>query len=275
MTFESRPGHQAGKLTGRARFYLVSDAALPGHHRRAARADHPRDDDEFLDSFELLDQGPGPPAPARPTPPDRRPVRRASRPRRHPANRAPNPPGRPDRTGPAAAGFYNIPEPASATIEADIRGMGATPGIRVQGLGGSRHRGVRESPAGAARYARSNGSMTTRTWWAVTATPPRADGTNDQHFRLELDLPPNTIIESMAIDGGADEPMGHQAERPLLADRHLPERATDRPVSRRPGRGLLRLADLRPVPQHRDRHRSGHCLRAGGRPARSAAAERR
>jgi hypothetical protein len=76
-----------------------------------------------------------------------------------------------------------------------------TSGSQVTGLGGS------PAPAGTA----SAGGASIRSFQWVDADADvvggqgangRTDGTKDQHFRLELNLPPNAIIESMVITRG-------------------------------------------------------------------------
>ncbi len=195
VSFETQEGHPAGKLTGRARIYLIGarlyQIFIAGPRGRITTETM----DSYLDSFELLDQGPGPGFPPGPSPPT------AGRPPGSPPHPAtgPNPPVAPtDRAAPLS--FYNIPEPATATIEADLGGMGGTPrDADVQGLGGS--------PAAPA----SSGGASIRSFeWVDGDTDvvggqgaaPGPDGANDQHFRLRLDLPPRTIIESLAISNG-------------------------------------------------------------------------
>jgi hypothetical protein len=118
VNFESQPGSPGAKFTGRARLYLVGNrlyqvfiAGRPGVIQSDTL-------DAFLNSFKLLDQ---PPAPAE--------ARVADGPRAV----APSPllpaavcPSAPRPTPPAPApgpsnalAFYEIPEPASAPIEAD------------------------------------------------------------------------------------------------------------------------------------------------------------
>ncbi len=195
VAFETQEGHPAGKLTGRTRIYLVGarlyQLTVAGPRGRIT----PETMESFLDSFELLDGGPGPGFPAGPPPPT------AGRPPGSPPQPTtePNPPVAPaDQAAPLS--FYNIPEPATATVEADLGGMGGTPrDADVRGLGGS-----------PAAPASSGGASIKLFEWVDADTDnvggpgaaPGPDGTNDQHFRLRLDLPPRTIIESLAISNG-------------------------------------------------------------------------
>ena len=200
-------GRPGGKVVGRARLYLVGNrlyqVLIAGPDGRVS----PETIESYLNSFALLDQGPGAPDGPRPVGPppagpppsgprqvDRRPANRpapGSSPRKRPAP-APGPS--------RALAFYDIPEPASATIDADIPGMGSTPeNSEVPGLGGS------PEPTATAGAA----SIRTFKWVDENADvvggygdAARADGTKDQHFRLEIDMPPNTIVESVVITSG-------------------------------------------------------------------------
>ncbi len=212
VTFDSQPGRPGGKVVGRARLYLVGNrlyqVLIAGPDGRVP----PETIESYFNSFSLLDQGPGPAGPGAPAGPrpvgpppagpppsgprqvDRRPVDRpapASSPRKRPG---PEP-------GPSRAlAFYDIPEPASARIDADIPGMGSTPeNSEVPGLGGS------PEPTATAGGA----AIRTFKWVDENADvvggygdAARADGTKDQHFRLEIDMPSNTIVESVVITSG-------------------------------------------------------------------------
>ena len=190
--------------------------------------------DSFLDSFELLDQGPGPAGPGSPRDHRRRPpaVRRARPP--HPAT-GPDPPAAPaDRAG--AAGLLQHPRAGLRDHRGRCRrGWAATPGDAESRASAARRR--RPPRPGAPRSARSNGSMPTRTSWAATAMPPGPDGTKDQHFRLRLDLPPNTIIESLAISERADATAGSRS--PATSGGRSPSTRTG---GRSPGRTSPRSA---------------------------------
>jgi hypothetical protein len=169
VSFDSQPGRPGPKLHGRARLYLVGNRLYQVLIAGRSGVIQSETIDGFLNSFSLLDQGPraaetrvagGPPAVTLPTPPAGPPSAPLPGPgptrRPHPAPAPPlrarhprisGPPTRPNppasATGSTAAlGFYNIPEPASAVIEADIPGMGSTPpdrppgGITVRGSEG-------------------------------------------------------------------------------------------------------------------------------------------
>ena len=164
--------------------------------------------EDFLGSFELLDQGPGPggPGPGVPPgpgiPPGPPPPQNVGRPPVEPPNPSlvPQPPGGSTAAPPGTLSFYNIPEPASAPIEADGWGMGSTPGeAEVPGLGGSPR--PRAAAAGAA--------IRSFDWVDADADyvggvgdAAGPDGTKDQHFKLDINLPPNAIVESLAISSG-------------------------------------------------------------------------
>jgi hypothetical protein len=248
LVFESRPGHEAGKLTGRARFYMVGthlyEVIIAGPAGRLTSEKI----DGFLDSFALLDQGPGPigpevaagpppinVAPGGPPPnfpPGPPPNARLQRPRgpnpRMRPGPAPEPARDPEPSPAASLAFYNIPEPASATIEADSPEIGPASADRdhpkTSGLGG----------LSASKAAAEVASIGTFRWLdddedrvGGYGDAARADGTRDQHLRLELDLPPNTTIESMVVTSGGFHrwvtqpserywPIGiYQADRPI------------------------------------------------------------
>jgi hypothetical protein len=226
VRFESQPVRSGAKISGRARVYLVGNRLYQVFI--AGRSDRMESEsmEEFLNSFALLDQGPmaaapdlpiGPP-PIGPTP-DPRPGPAAPRPGRQ--TPPPNPRVRPGPKTDAPLAFYNIPEPAATTIEADIPGMGATPADRPPGSGVS---GLGGSPAPAGRSSVGGASIRSFAWLDADADvvggsgdAARADGTKDQHFQLELDLPPNSIIESVVIDCGGGN---HWVTQP--SDRYWP-----------------------------------------------------
>jgi hypothetical protein len=176
VRFESSPVRPGAKLAGRARIYLVGNRVYQVFIAGKASVIQPDTIDSFFNSFGLQDQGPGPPGPrvASGPPPGVFPrggpppgnfppggPRPLNRPRPGPnalGGPAPAPGRQPRRAGPTVprnqpdpsprpnAGqmlaFYNIPEPASAAIEADIpettsaptdRAPGETPGPGGQG----------------------------------------------------------------------------------------------------------------------------------------------
>jgi hypothetical protein len=214
VSFESQPVGSRAKIIGRARVYLVGNRLYQVFIAGRSDRMEPQLMQEFLDSFALLDPGPGAPAPrvatgpppdapapAQPPGPPIRPGRSVPPPNRRVS---PGPGSRPRADAPL--GFYNIPDPASATIEADTPGMGSTPadrprGPEVTGLGGS--------PAPAGSGSAGGASIRSFRWVDADADvvggygdAARADGTKDQHVRLELDLPPKSIIESVVVSSG-------------------------------------------------------------------------
>jgi hypothetical protein len=155
VSFDSQPGRPGPKMQGRARLYLVGNRLYQILIAGRTGVIQSETIDGFLNSFSLLDHGPGPaethvadrpPPVAFPAPPAA--VRPGPGPNRHPEP-APSPPlrarrarisGMPTRAEPAPAagptetlGFYNIPEPASAAIEADVPGLGSTSTARPPG----------------------------------------------------------------------------------------------------------------------------------------------
>ncbi len=217
LTFESLPGAKIGNATGRTRVFLVGNrlyqVIIAGPKGRLDAATM----DSFLNSFALLDQGPGPPPPGPfpgmpggPPPqlannqanPPRRINPRPSNPR--PSNpRAANPrpsnPGPPGPARPAAAtlALYDVPDPADAPIEADIPGMGSNPAPaadRVPGLGGSPKATIPGARIRSLAWVDGDADMV-----GTFDNNASADGKRDHHFRLEIELPPTTIIESMSL----------------------------------------------------------------------------
>ncbi len=230
VSFESQPVRSGAKIMGRARVYLVGNRLYQVFVAGRSDRMEPESMAEFLNSFELLDQGPGPAVPGLPggPPPVGPPTVHRPGPAANPPGRqrpSPNPrirpgPG-PRPSGARTLGFYNIPEPASATIEADITGMGSTPADRPPG---SDVTGLDGSPVPAGTTSAGGASIRSFNWADENADvvggygdAGRADGTKDQHFRLELDLPPNSIIESMVMTSG---PSDRWMTQP--SDRHWP-----------------------------------------------------
>ena len=177
VSFESQPGHPAGKISGRARVYLVGarlyQALIAGPTGRTT----PETLDGFLNSFELVDQGPEPSS-VRAGPPSG-------------AVRPSVPPREVDRS---PMGFYSVPDPATDIIVADTSSSGPAGVDRqrepasIASAGGARIRGfdwIDEN-------VRSGGSI----------DPGESEKTRDQHFRLSVDLPPNTILDELAIASG-------------------------------------------------------------------------
>jgi hypothetical protein len=197
INFESQAGSKFGKSAGRTRVFLVGprlyQVLVAGPPGRLT----PETIEGFLNSFELLDQGAGPAGPGIPPGPPPAIARPSAAPPRPATVR--KPPDAPP--GPAATpGFYSIPEPATAAIEADVPGMGATTGnAEIAGLGGP------TTPAESA------GGATIRSFeWADEdadlvggyGDAARPDGTKDQHLRLQLELPQDAIIESLTVTSG-------------------------------------------------------------------------
>jgi hypothetical protein len=201
VSLESQSARAGAKIIGRARLYLVDDRLYEVY--MAGRSDRiePGSMEEFLNSFALLDQGPGPAGPGVPGVPPPVVPPPAQRP-----GPAANPRARPGPRAGAPLAFYNIPEPASAPIEAGVPGIGSTPG---NGYRGSDATGLGRSPAPAAMSSAGGASIRSFKWLDEDADvvggygdAARADGTRDQHFRIELELPPNSIIESVVVTSG-------------------------------------------------------------------------
>lgn len=229
ITFESLPGSKIGNATGRTRVFLVGNrlyqVIIAGPKGRLDAATM----DSFLNSFALLDQGPGaPPPPPGPFPgmpggpppqiaknqgnPPRPSNPRLSNPR--PSNPRPSNPRlsnlrpsnpRPSNPGPsgpaqppaATLALYDVPDPADAPIEADISGMGGTPrpaADRVTGLGGSPKATIPGARIRSFAWVDGDADMV-----GVFDNNAQPDGKRDHHFRLEIELPPTTIIESMSL----------------------------------------------------------------------------
>ncbi len=178
VSFEAQPGHPAGKLTGRARIFLVGSrlyqifiAGPPGRLT-------PESIDSFLNSFKLLDQPSGPANDEL--------VSGASARARSPL------------------GFYTVPEPASTAILADVQGPGRGDGGRLP-FPGSEDRATPSAPTASAGGA----SIRSFQWVDENADivggngdSARSDGTKDQHFRMSLELPTNTILEELVVTSG-------------------------------------------------------------------------
>ena len=129
-------------------------------------------------------------------------------------NRTPAPAPTPTPASGEVLAFYNIPEPASTTIEADLSANDSTSPIASAG-------GV---------------SIRSFTWVDENAdlvggygNAAEADGIKDQHFRLVLELPANAVIESIAITSGEAH---HWVTQP--SDRYWPIAVFrgGRPISR-------------------------------------------
>ncbi len=184
LTFDSLPNSQFGKVSGRAwffvvgaRLYVVTIMAPPGRLDAATI-------DSFFNSFALLDQGPGPPQPVpNPDMPGSPPPQLATD--------SDNPPHQPAAT----LAFYDVPDPADAPIEADIPGMGSKPAAsRDAGLDGAPKSTIPGATIRSFEWVDANADMV-----GTFDNNSRADGKRDHHFRLQIDLPPTTIIESMAL----------------------------------------------------------------------------
>ncbi len=184
VSFEAQPGHPAGKISGRARVYLVGARLYRVFMDGPSGTMTPEKIDGFLDSFALVDQDPQPTVVASGPP---------SKLVRHPA-----PPRGADRS---PLGFYAIPEPATEPIvadpsppeseggdrpgdslphdlDADSEGRASTDGARIRGF--TWIDGDMDVVSGAGGRGKS-------------------DGTPDHHFRLSVELPPNTIVEALVI----------------------------------------------------------------------------
>ncbi|MGP0063719.1 MAG: hypothetical protein ACLQGP_09000 [Isosphaeraceae bacterium] len=177
VNFEARPGSPAGKIAGRARFYLVGGRlyhiGIAGPTGRL----NSNTMNQFLGSFALLDQGPqAPSVPVAASP--------SSVPR-------------------APTGFYTIPDPPVATLVADTSDSGS------ELAGGDRppFPDVRDTaPLGPPTASAGGASIRSFDWIDENADlvgsygdAAKSDGNPDQHFRVSLDLPPNTIVEEMEI----------------------------------------------------------------------------
>jgi hypothetical protein len=213
VSFESQPGRPGPKIAGRARIYLVGNRLYQVFIAGRSGQLEPETIQGFFDSFALLDQGPGmggssvavSPSPAGPAPVDRPGL--ASKQRIRPG-RGPNARVQPAPTpapGPGAMlGFYNIPEPVSTPIEADISSREQTPvnlpaGSDLMGLGGTPEPGDTAGGASIRTFQWIDENSDVVGGYGDAA---RSDGTKDQHFRLELDLPANTLIESIVVTSG-------------------------------------------------------------------------
>ncbi|MHB1555938.1 MAG: hypothetical protein ACYC61_00525 [Isosphaeraceae bacterium] len=119
---------------------------------------------------------------------------RSSNPR--PSNPQPSAPAQPPA---GTLALYDVPDPADVPIEADISSMGSTPtptpaADRVPGVGGSPKSTI---PGAAIRsFAWIDGDADMVGTYDNNAS---ADGKRDHHFRLEIELPPAAIIESMSL----------------------------------------------------------------------------
>ncbi len=198
MNFESIPNSKFGKLSGRTRVYIVGarlyQVFIAGPQGRLS-ADTM---DGFLNSFALLEGGPGPQMPdILPGPPPGHQPPVVSYPNNPPAP-ANMPPSRPPARQANVLAFYDVPDPADAPIEADIPGMGSTPSDRKRlGLGG-----LARSSSGGARIRSFEWVDADADMIGGFGDNAHADGTRDHHFRLGIDLPAGTILESMAMNAG-------------------------------------------------------------------------
>ena len=143
----------------------------------------PEDIDGFLDSFALVDQDPQPTVVASGPP---------SKLVRHPA-----PPRGADRS---PLGFYAIPEPATEPIVADPSPPESEGGDRPRNPFRmiSMPTGISARPGGP-RSGASHGSSGDMDVVSGAGGRGKSDGTPDRHFRLSVELPPNTIVEALVI----------------------------------------------------------------------------
>jgi hypothetical protein len=198
MSFESVPNSKFGHLAGKTRVYIVGarlyQVFIAGPHGRLS-ADSM---DGFLNSFALLEDGPGPPIPGTmPGMPTGPPPPVAFNPG-HPSPPANMPPARPPARQASSLAFYDVPDPADAPIEPDFPGMGSTPPDRQSvGLGGMARSSSRGGKIRSFEWADADADMV-----GGFGDNAHGDGTRDHHFRLEIDLPPSSIVESLAISAG-------------------------------------------------------------------------
>lgn len=222
LNFETVQGGPSGKRKGRARCFFVGSRLYQVYILAPPERATSETINGFLDSFVLLDRAAGPMGPnmaAGEPPGGSAPGKRPGARRKRAANRknqpadAPGPPSEPapSPAAPATLAFYKIPDPASAAIEADNPGMGSNPKNPASGEGS----GLGRSPAPVA--AAQGASIKSFRWVDEEAdmvggagAETKADGTKDQHLRLELELPPNTIIQLMSVTGGANHGWGTQ-----------------------------------------------------------------
>jgi hypothetical protein len=183
MNFETGPSNPLGKITGRARFYMVGARLYQVCIAGPPGKNSPESMDGFLNSFALLDHG---------TP---QPTVMAG----VPLPQGPPPPVAPQAVTHLPMGFYAIPDPAFEPIVSAAAPSGpggddqsADPGERSSG----------QAPHGEARIRefRWNGEDTTDV--TASGNAERSDGALDHRFRLSLELPPNTIVEGLVITGG-------------------------------------------------------------------------
>jgi hypothetical protein len=99
------------------------------------------------------------------------------------------------------------PEPAIARIEPADSASSARPVDRQ--LSGSTGPGGRQSPSEAPSSPPAGAAIRAFRWLDENedvvggyGEAGRPDGTKDQHFRLELDLPPASVIEELVITSG-------------------------------------------------------------------------
>jgi hypothetical protein len=182
VSFEAQPGHTSGRLSGRARIYLVGarlyQVFIAGPTGRLT----PETIDAFLNSFSLVDPAPQPPTIAPGPPPSA--VRPSASPRD--ANRSP-------------MGFYAIPDPPTEPIVAVTMPPVSVSVVRPVDQGTSPSSHVLPGSARIRGFA-----------WIDQDTKvvggPGAAGkpevTNDQHFRLSVEMPQNTIVEGFVLDAG-------------------------------------------------------------------------
>ncbi len=262
MNFETQEGHQAGKMTGRARIYLIGARMYQVFIAGPDRADHAGDDGRLPRLLRAAGPGSGTGRP-RPwsSPGARNPARPASAAeRRPPAGRAAKSVARP----PAAGRLDGGPARDAELLQYPRAGLRA----RSRPMGGAwaRRPGRPRSRAWAARPGRARrprgAAIRSFDWvdadadsWAASAMPPGPDGTKDQHFRLDIDLPPNTIVESLAITSGPDNRWVTQPSDQWWPIAIYQNGTAGLAVVRRAGRRLLRAPGLRPVYQHRRRPR--------------------
>jgi hypothetical protein len=188
VSFEAQPGHPAGKISGRARVFVVGvrlyQVFIAGPTGRVT----PETIDRFLNSFALLDQGPTP----------------AAVPAGGPAPRvAPTPAARPAAAR-SPMGFYSIPDPATEAIVADTpfsdSGGVDRPGNPFPHDPATASDGV--ASAGGARIRRFEWIDENTEVVVGSGNAGKSDGTRDQHFRLSVELPQNTIVEELVVTSG-------------------------------------------------------------------------
>ncbi len=242
LNFEARPGSPMGKVSGRTRFFLVRGRLYHVGVIGPSGKVTPESIDGFLNSFALLEPG--------------------SQPSAAPVATAPPPVLR------SPTGFYTIPEPATATLVADH--AGDTRLGREDRLPSP----ASEDATTASPPTASAGGASIRSFEWIDENADlvgghgdaaRSDGNPDQHLRMVLDLPPNTIVEELVVKS-----QGFHRWETKPNDRFWPVAIFQqgRPVARaacRPGGRILRGSEIRPLRQYWHRDRPGKPLRGPGR----------